>query len=229
MPTRALILCILALTLSSHAAAPSADELKAQADFKKDFASTEPTARREALKHLLKFKDPTTCQMLFIAATQDKDREVRFYAFQYLCRVPSRDGAVEHAVAQAFIAQPKTDQGIRVDMAGIIAKSKLEFKAETVGAIAEFIWLSMRYPESYTVDSTTNAEAAKAFAMNQRKHFESILKSLDKLCETNGIASSKAPAEIKKWYQDAQPLLIKADRDLLDKNKKEDAEKAKSK
>src|SRR5262249_41125934 len=130
----------------------------------------------------------------------------------------------------------KTDQGIRVDMSTIISKAKFEFKAELAGAVAEVMWERLRYPGADTGDNKPNSaiqnnkpDTPRPFPLNPRKWFVETLKALNTLSETGIEPSAKASTEIKKWWQDIQPQLVKADRELLEKNRKEDAAKGKGK
>lgn len=214
------------IVLASCAAAdaPSAAELKAQADFKKAYSAAKETAeKKDALKPLQKMHHPTTLQLLSGVVATEADRDVKFLAFVMLARSPARDPGLAKLLVQHFseVKHPDTT-GIKLAMAKEMSKS--EFKSDIVAALADYIYRNLHYPE-YALDTPS----AIAQAKKTRAELEAFIAAFNKMTLSGISASKNAQGEVKKWNDEHQGELIQADRALTEKYRKADAEKAAAK
>jgi len=213
------VLATLFLAASCRAAALSPDETKAQAEFKKAYANPNAKQRKEAPKILLHAVDTSSWQMLAIVVNTDTDRDVRWIAFSVLSKMPLRDPAVSHLLADCFTKSDKRDQPMKIGMAKLMAASP--FKTEIAGAISDHIYVNMRYPEFVAVDPTsTNNDAAINLVKTERKEFSEMLAAFNKLTGADIAPSLNARTDIRKWYQNAQADLAREDRETLEKFRK---------
>lgn len=226
-------LCLL-ITLSSHALDLSPDEKKLQTEFDKAYRVPDKVQRVVALSMLEGAKHPTSWQKLMGVASSDPEPEVRLAAFTVLAKEPARDPNLERMLLSLFSGIKFNDFDMRLNYVKAMAPS--QFKYELVAAVADQL-SKMRYPDvpKYIPQSSGpggssngNAQQIKA-AQKARKEFEELLEAFNAFAQSDVVAPTKeSPLLLPKWFQANAAKIAAADKELADRNKKEDAEAAKA-
>ena len=190
----------------------SSDEARLQADFRKAFNTPGPAARKEALNLLANTYHISTWQLLANAANNDPDESVRVQAMSVLAHEPARNGTLAHVLAQCFTALKLTDLFLKGSFAKEMAAS--EFKYE-IASTLENALLNLRYPDVY--------RSAQALGRKEQQNFQMVLDAFNALAKSDVLeGDSIVHTKIKQWWEANQQTLMKADKELTEKYKKED-------
>ncbi|MEI6234085.1 MAG: hypothetical protein WCT04_13605 [Planctomycetota bacterium] len=230
---RFVLIACAALVLSTlapiHAAAITPEESKLQAEFNKAYRVPDKDLRKNALVMLDGAKHSSTWQLLAGVASSDPEADVRLAAFTVLAKEPARDGTHAHMLVSLYSALKPNELETRASYAQAMAPS--QFKAEIVATLVDNL-SRLRHPKipqlMQTSNGQTNAMAIKT-AEKSCKEFDDLLAGLNAVYKTEVLAATyESPLQIGKWYQATAAKIVAADKELLEKYKKEDAEAAKA-
>ncbi|HLX60515.1 MAG TPA: hypothetical protein VKX17_04445 [Planctomycetota bacterium] len=206
----------------------SAEEARAQADFKTAYNNPDKSARKTACALLANAYHTTSWQLLASAALKDPDDSVRLVAFTTLAKVRARNGSQAYMLAQCFSALKPAEGDLRLEFARALAP--VEFKYEITAAMVEVI-SKMVYPNVPTTTTSVqglpsgNPEAVRKV----RRHFEAMLAAFNAVAKSEiDTASYEVPRKVKAWWEANMAQFAKADRELAEKYKKDDAQAVKS-
>lgn len=209
------------------------DETKAQAEFNKAYRVPDKDARKTALGVLSNAKHSSSFKLLYGVATSDPEAEVRQAAFEQLAKAPAHDPSNAALLAQIFSSLKTTSN--EKDQEAVVAYGKalapVEFKTQLTAAFIQRL-TSLRYQKIPALMQQSNGQTNAQQIANvkkQRKHYEDLLEAFNGFVHSEvSSATEDSPNLLKKWWEANQAVLAKADRDLLDKYKKEDADAAKA-
>ncbi len=223
------LVCLLAAGHSHAAAALTPDEQKSQSEFDKAYRVPDKDARKNALTILEGAKHSSSWQKLMSVATSDPEAEVRLAAVTALAKAPARDSSVERMLVSLYSNLKFNDFDSRLNYAKAMAPSA--FKFNIIALLTEQI-SKMRYPDVPKLTQTGNGQSnitAVKTAQKTRKEFEEILEAFNAIAQSEVTSPTKdSPLNLTKWFQANAGKLSAADKELADKNKKEDAEAAKA-
>lgn len=215
-------------TLGLHAAMITPEEQKVQQEFTKAYNNPDKTARIAAMSMLEGAKHSSSWSLLAGKATGDPDAEVRLAAFTILAKEPARDTSLARMLAGIYSNIKFNDYDARLAHAKALAP--VQFKADVTMAVGTDL-TKMRYPDiprliqqqtaSGSTDNRRQIEAAK----KARTEYEGLLEAFNAFAGSELKSPTKeTPMTMKKWLDENLPKMAKEDRDLAEKNRKEDAE-----
>ena len=229
----AFIICMTWGCCALPAAALSPEESDKQKEFNKTYRNPDHAERQKSLAILAGAASPSSWNMLANVVRTDPDKDVRAEAARTLCHEPARDASLAQMTVSVFQSIKPTDVDAKLDMAAAMQSS--EFKTEIINVLADF-GSRLPYPDLRTANRPAGGGAIggsikdpNVMIGKQRLEFEKFLTAFNAIAHSDiSIPDKNSPAGIRKWWEQNRAKSAAADKELLEKYRTEDKEKAKA-
>ena len=198
-----LTLCWIGM-LSVHAADA---EAQMRTDFQKAFQTTDEKTRASIYSTLNGAKEKATLDMLLRVARMEKLPENRLAAFKALTSFEDTDTSVAMAASNLFTQEQ--DESNKAQFAENM--TNMRFKFMPLQALVGYYSTSSFMPPALGDASPKQV----AFIEKHQTNMEKVHQSIVKLSGNSVVFDKSARTLVKKWWEQNQSTVMKADQDLV--------------
>ena len=210
-----------------QAASLSPDEKQKQDAFKKAYGSQSTDDRAKAYALLEGAKHPTSWQLIATAVDAEMDDATKAEGLTILSKEPARDQTLARMLVARFQSVKPTNLEMR--QTGLAKRWRIsEFgKYDILNLLAD-VGSRMRYPDMPTMIHSGGMSVVNPEAIHRtRLQFEAFMKVFNAISGADITLTRDTPQKLPKWWGDNSMKFAKADHDLAEKYRAEDAAAAK--